>query len=71
MNTQAYSDLGLLPNKQYFYRVAAWNSLGSSAYAGPANAVTKTLVWKSTIGGPGFREPRQPIFRRILEHPDS
>jgi len=62
MNTQGYSDLGLLPNKQYFYRVTAWNSLGSSAYAGPSNATTKPLTWKSTIGGPGFRAEHSAIY---------
>jgi hypothetical protein len=62
-DTQAYSDLGLLPGKTYFYRVAAWNSLGSSAFAGPANAATKAMIWKPfTTGGPGFRADHSAIY---------
>ena len=54
MNTQAYTDLGLLANKQYFYRITAWNSLGNSPIAGPANATTNALTWSTApmTGGP-------------------
>ena len=45
MNTQDYIDIGLQPNKQYFYRVTAWNSLGNSASVGPASATTNSLTW--------------------------
>jgi hypothetical protein len=62
MNTTAYSDLGLLPNKQYFYQVSAWNSAGLTTPAGPANATTKALTWKSSIGGPGFRGSHSAIY---------
>jgi hypothetical protein len=62
MNTQVYSDLGLLPNRTYFYRVCAWNALGNTTFAGPANATTKALAWKSTIGGPGIRGDHSAIY---------
>lgn len=62
MNTQAFSDLGLLPNRTYSYRVTAWNGAGNSPFAGPANATTKSLVWKSTIGGPGLRAEHSAIY---------
>src|SRR5204863_8409399 len=58
----AYSDLGLLPNQTYYYRVTAWNSLGNSPYTAPAFATTKPLVWKSTIGGPGIRADHSAIY---------
>lgn len=53
-NATAYSDLGLLPNRTYFYRVAAWNSRGNSAYTNVGSAATKTLAWTSfpVTGGP-------------------
>src|SRR6185295_13348806 len=62
MNTTTYSDLGLLPARAYTYRVTAWNSAGNSSFAGPATATTKTLVWKSTIGGPGIRGDHSAIY---------
>jgi hypothetical protein len=61
-DTTAYSDLGLLPGRTYFYRVMAWNALGNTAFAGPASAATKSLVWKSTIGGPGIRAEHSAIY---------
>jgi hypothetical protein len=61
-DTTAYSDLGLLSNWTYFYRVAAWNGAGLSPYAGPTSATTKSLVWKSTIGGPGVRADHTAIY---------
>jgi hypothetical protein len=61
MNTTTYSDLGLLPFRTYLYRVTAWNSAGNSPFAGPANAKTKAIAWKSTIGGPGVRADHSAI----------
>jgi hypothetical protein len=60
--TQAFSDLGLLPNRSYVYRVTASNVVGNSPYAGPANATTKSLIWKSTIGGPGIRADHSAVY---------
>jgi len=57
-----YSDLGLLPNKTYTYRVTAWNSVGNSPYAGPAAAITTALVWKTSTGGPGIRADHTAIY---------
>src|SRR5262245_17213357 len=53
-NSLGYSDLGLLPNITYFYRVAAWNAKGYSAFAGPISKSTKGLSWASGTmsGGP-------------------
>jgi len=62
MFSTGYSDLGLLPNKSYSYRVTAWNSVGNSPYAGPAAASTAALTWKSTIGGPGIRADHSAIY---------
>jgi hypothetical protein len=63
LNTQVYSDLGLLPGKTYFYQVAAWNGLGSSAFAGPVSATTKAMIWNSfTVGGPGIRADHSAIY---------
>jgi hypothetical protein len=53
-NATAYSDLGLLPGHTYYYQVAAWNSRGNSAFAGPASATTRSLAWAAgpMTGGP-------------------
>ncbi len=53
-NATAFSDLSLPPGATYFYRVTAWNSVGNSPYAGPANATTNSLAWSagSMTGGP-------------------
>lgn len=54
MDTQAYTDLGLQANKQYFYRITAFNSVGNSANAGPSSATTNALTWTAApmTGGP-------------------
>lgn len=54
MNSTSFSDTGLLPNRPYFYRVTAWNGLGNSPFAGPANATTNALTWSTApmTGGP-------------------
>jgi hypothetical protein len=64
-NTQAYSDFGLLPGQTYFYQVAAINSGGSSPFAGPASATTKTLVWRSSTGGPGIRADHSATYDSV------
>src|SRR5436190_12435699 len=53
-NATAFSDLSLPPGATYFYRVTAWNSVGNSPYAGPANATTSSLAWSAgpMSGGP-------------------
>lgn len=61
-DSQSFSDLGLLPNRPYVYRVHAWNSGGSSAFAGPATATTDALTWKSSTGGPGVRAEHSAIY---------
>jgi hypothetical protein len=53
-SSTAFSDLNLQPGSTYFYRVTAWNSVGNSPYAGPANATTQSLAWTAgpMTGGP-------------------
>jgi hypothetical protein len=63
--TSAYSDLGLLPNFTYYYRVAASNAAGKSTYAGPVSATTNALTWKSSTGGPGIRADHTAIYDSI------
>lgn len=55
-NIQGYTDLGLQANTIYFYRVAAWNAKGYSAFAGPVSRKTMGLSWTpgSMTGGPGI-----------------
>jgi len=43
-NTTAYSDTGLSPFTNYYYRVRACNSYGDSGYSNEANATTPTPV---------------------------
>lgn len=40
-NTKAASDTGLSPNTTYYYRVAAGNSAGISAYSDPLTVITR------------------------------
>ena len=56
MNILGFTDLGLLPNTTYFYRVAAWNGKGYSSFAGPVSRKTMGLSWiaGSMTGGPGI-----------------
>ncbi|MBN1995356.1 MAG: fibronectin type III domain-containing protein [Anaerolineae bacterium] len=39
-NVTTYNDVGLFASATYYYRVRAYNSLGDSTYAGPANDTT-------------------------------
>jgi hypothetical protein len=40
-NVTTYASLGLQPNTRYYFRVRAFNALGSSAYSNTANTRTK------------------------------
>ena len=51
-NATAYSDVTLAASTTYFYRVAAFNVSGNSAYAGPVSGATNGLVWTNpALGG--------------------
>ena len=63
-NVSSYSDLGLNPANEYFYRVCAYNAGGHSSYSNEANAITSTApgnattvlipqnaIWKYNAGG--------------------
>ena len=39
-NTTSYTDTGLTPNTTYFYKVAAFNTVGVSAYTNPVSITT-------------------------------
>jgi hypothetical protein len=41
-NVKTYGAAGLQPNTRYYFRVRAFNSIGSSAYSNTANARTKS-----------------------------
>src|SRR6266516_1940817 len=43
-NATAYTNSGLSAVSTYFYRVCAYNSRGSSAYAGPVSATTPQII---------------------------
>lgn len=43
-NTVAYTNNGLAPNTQYFYRIRAGNSLGISSYSALASATTDPVL---------------------------
>jgi Fibronectin type III domain len=47
-----YSDVGLVPNTTYSYRVRAFNDVGDSAAAGPATATT--LAQANLLQNPSF-----------------
>lgn len=42
-NSTTYSDIGLVPATEYFYRVFAYNTAGSSGYSNQAEAATDDL----------------------------
>ena len=63
-NIQGFTDLGLLPDTTYFYRVAAWNGKGYSAWAGPESRKTMGLSWSKPAftGGPTGRANHTAIY---------
>ena len=44
MNVTSFTDQGLLPGIQYYYRVAAYNGVGTSSYSNSASAFTDQLL---------------------------
>jgi hypothetical protein len=66
-NVQGFSDFGLQANKTYFYRVAAWNAKGYSAWAGPVAQSTSGLSWSNPAftGGPTRRANHTGIYDAI------
>ncbi len=49
-NVTAYSDIGLPANQKYWYRVRAYNSLGTSPYSNQASATTLAACPRLVVG---------------------
>jgi galactose oxidase-like protein/Kelch motif protein len=69
MNLQGFTDLGLVANKVYWYRVAAWNGKGYSSFVGPISVPTKALLWSlvpAAVTDPAFgRSSHSAVFDAI------
>jgi hypothetical protein len=61
-NATSYADLGLVQGTAYSYRVQAVNAGGTSAWAGPASATTRTRRWIPLSTGPSARLDHAAIY---------
>jgi len=56
-----YSDAGLSPGTAYYYRVIAYNGVGSSAYSNTANATTSAPAPAVTLSPNSLNFGKQPV----------